>query len=42
MFLGKHIHSLDEKGRVSITAPFRRVMQQFGSERLVITRSKSP
>ncbi|MBF0285802.1 MAG: division/cell wall cluster transcriptional repressor MraZ [Magnetococcales bacterium] len=42
MFLGKHLHNLDDKGRVSIPAAFRKVMQQMGSDRLIITRGKSP
>lgn len=40
MFLGQHAHNLDEKGRVSVPASFRKVIQGLGDDRIVLTRSK--
>lgn len=40
MFLGQYLHSLDDKGRISIPASFRKVVQGSGADRVVLTRSK--
>ncbi len=37
MFSGRFDHSIDEKGRVSIPARFREVLQRDGHDRLFIT-----
>lgn len=37
MFSGRFDHAIDEKGRVSIPARFREVLQREGHERLFIT-----
>jgi len=38
MFRGKFIHSVDEKGRISLPSRFREVLRtKYGSENLVIT-----
>ncbi|HYB91889.1 MAG TPA: division/cell wall cluster transcriptional repressor MraZ [Candidatus Binataceae bacterium] len=37
MFSGRFDHSVDEKGRVSIPARFREILQRDGHERLYIT-----
>ncbi len=37
MFSGRFDHSIDEKGRVSIPARFREVLQREGHDRLFIT-----
>lgn len=40
MFLGQHLHNLDDKGRISIPASFRKVIQTPGDDRIILTRSK--
>ncbi|MBF0188234.1 MAG: division/cell wall cluster transcriptional repressor MraZ [Magnetococcales bacterium] len=42
MFLGQHSHSLDDKGRISLPAPFRKVVQGLGSDRVILTRGIGP
>ncbi len=39
MFNGRFDHSIDDKGRVSIPARFREVLQRDGHDRLYITNS---
>ena len=38
-FLGTHIGKLDRKGRISVPAPFRAVLERSGSEELVLRPS---
>lgn len=38
-FLGTHIGKLDRKGRISVPAPFRAVLERTGSEELVLRPS---
>lgn len=42
VFLGQHSHNLDDKGRINIPAPFRKVIQGMGDDRIILTRSKDP
>jgi len=42
VFQGKHLHNLDEKGRTSIPASFRKVVQGLGGNQLILTRDHSP
>jgi len=37
MFVGEYAHSLDEKGRMIIPAPFRRVLEEKGIKQVIIT-----
>ncbi len=39
-FIGRHSHSMDNKGRLSIPAPFRELLDRLGERKLVITNSK--
>ncbi len=39
VFLGQHVHNLDDKGRVSLPAPFRKIVQSMEkSDRVILTR----
>lgn len=37
MFVGEYTHSLDEKGRMIMPAPFRRVLEEKGIKKVLIT-----
>lgn len=37
MFVGEYVHSLDEKGRMIMPAPFRRVLDEKGIKKVLIT-----
>ena len=37
MFRGRYIHIMDQKGRVSLPAPYRETLQKMGQNVLVIT-----
>lgn len=37
MFSGNYTHAMDEKGRVSLPAAFRRVVQTTGADRIMVT-----
>ena len=41
MFSGQYDHAIDEKGRVSIPARFREILQKEGVDTLIVTNSVS-
>lgn len=42
MFSGNYTHAMDDKGRVSLPAAFRRVVQNSGADRIMITTTDDP
>lgn len=42
MFSGNYTHAMDEKGRVSLPAAFRRVVQATGADRIIVTTTDDP